>query len=109
MKPARKIKISSSLFLILCFACSDSQNIEVEQLAKIYVDLQVVSDTYHDTDSLELKRNQVFEHYSITDEIYDSTFKYFSYDKEKWEEFFQLANNYLDTLKADLKKSEKQE
>lgn len=109
MKPARKIRIILSLIIFISLSCRNNQDIEVEKLAKVYVDLQVISDTYHDTDSLTLKRQEIFNKYSISEEIYDSTFKNFSYDKDKWEEFFNLANTYLDTLKADLIRSEKKE
>lgn len=90
-------------------SCSNNQEIEVEQLARVYVDLQVTADIYSNSDSLEIKRLEVFEKYSISEEVYDSTFIKFSYDKEKWERFFKLANTYLDTLKSDLKKTEKKE
>lgn len=92
--------------MLSCLACSDKKEIEVETLAQVYVDLLVVEDFYDNTDSLQIKRNEVFVNYSTSEEIYDSTFKMFSYDKEKWDTFFKLANSYLDTLKSDLKKSE---
>ena len=79
----------------------------METLALVYVDLLVVDDLYLDTDSLEIKRTEVFNKYSVSQAEYDSTFKMFSSDKEKWDLFFDLANTYLDTLKSDLKKSAK--
>ena len=46
---------------------------------------------------------KIFEKYSINEAIYDSAFKKFTHDREKWESFFDLANVYLDTLKANVK------
>ncbi len=102
----KRAKRTSSLFLLLIFfiGCEAKPEIELETLAKVYVDVLVVEDFYNNTDSLEIKRTQVFEKYSVTEAVYDSTFKRFSYDKEKWDSFFKLADTYLDTLKADLKK-----
>lgn len=106
MKPAKRISLVF-LLLISFIGCEDKSEIELETLAKVYVDVLVVEDFYNNTDSLEIKRAKVFEKYTLTEAIYDSTFKKFSYDKEKWDTFFKLANTYLDTLKSDLKKSEK--
>jgi len=106
LKLVKKTNIAL-LFLLLCiFACTDKNEIEVETLAHVYVDLLIVEDFYNKTDSIQIKRDEVFAEYSISEEIYDSTFKIFSYDQDKWDTFFKLANTYLDTLKSDLKKSE---
>lgn len=106
MKPVRKIKILVLFLFLFIFACSSKNEIEVEKLAKIYVDLLIVEETFNDNDSLNLKREEVFSKYSITEEIYDSSFKMFEYDDEKWDKFFNLSNEYLDTLKANVKSSE---
>ena len=86
--------------MFICLSCENKSHIEPEKLAQIYVDLLVVEDFYSNTDSLVIKRDEVFEKYMVTEMIYDSTFKDFSHDQEKWEEFFDLANSYLDSLKA---------
>lgn len=106
MKPVKRTSIVV-LILFFLIGCEDKQEIEIDTLAKVYVDVLVVEDFYNNTDSLETKRAEVFEKYSVTEAIYDSTFKQFTYDKEKWDSFFKLANTYLDTLKSDLKKSSK--
>ena len=107
MKPVRKIKFLIVLLLVLLTGCADNENMELEKKSKVYVDLLIVEDYYKDTDSLELKRDEVFSKYSINEAIYDSSFKKFEYDSEKWELFFSLSNAYLDSLKGDITASKK--
>lgn len=95
------------LLSIISINCSESENVELEKLSKVYVDLLIVEDFYKDTDSLELKRDEVFIKYSINEAIYDSSFKKFEYDSEKWETFFDLSNAYLDSLKKEITPSKK--
>ena len=83
-----------------CLSCDDNSHIEPEKLAHIYVDLLVVEDYYSNSDSLTVKRNEFFEKYKVKEENYDSTFKYFKYNQKEWDYFFELANSYLDSLKA---------
>ena len=89
-------------------SCNDAKELDAEVLAKVYVDLLIAEDYYKNSDSLKFKRKEVFNKYSTSEEIYDSTFKKFSYNKDKWDKFFELSNEYLDTLKSNLKSSEKQ-
>jgi hypothetical protein len=93
-------RISIIVFLFLSVSCANKNEVEPERLAKAYVDLLVVEDFYKDTDSLNIKREQVFQKYSLTEELYDSAYKQISFDVDRWEIFFNLANVYLDTLKA---------
>jgi hypothetical protein len=107
LKQVKKISLLALFFLLSIFSCTDEKEVEVETLTRIYVDLLVVEDFYLDSDSLEIKRTEVFNKYSVSEAEYDSAFKMFSSDKKKWENFFDLSNTYLDTLKSDLKKSAK--
>jgi hypothetical protein len=66
----------------------------------------VVEDYYDNSDSLIIKRSDVFKKYNLTEESYDSSFKMLSYDRELWDKFFKYSNEYLDSLKANLKNSE---
>ncbi len=93
-----------SLFAILFFSlqCSNSKEIEIEELAKVYVDLLVVEDYYNDTDSIEVKKSEVFLKYSIDTGSYYNSFRSIKADSEEWEKFYNFANTYLDTLKANL-------
>ena len=69
-------------------------------MAHVFVDILIAEQMYqHDLDSLNLVVQSVYEKYSITKEIYDNQINGFSSDAEQWEEFFDLAQSYLDSLK----------
>jgi hypothetical protein len=102
LKRVRKIRIILLFGLLIFLGCSDDENVDLEKLSKVYVDLLIVEDFYKDTDSLELKRDEVFNKYLINEAKYDSSFKKFEHDSEKWEEFFNLSNAYLDSLKNEM-------
>jgi hypothetical protein len=100
LKLVRRIDFLSILLLFLLISCERNNLIEREKMTYIYVDLLVVEDYYSNSDSLSIKRNEVFEKYNVTEEIYDSTFKQFQHNQEEWESFFDAAKFYLDSLKA---------
>lgn len=102
MKPVKKISLFLLITLSLYFGCSNDESVELEKLSKVYVDLLIVEDFYKNTDSLEIKRSEVFSNHSINEVLYDSSFKKFEYDSEKWKLFFELSNAYLDSLKKDV-------
>ncbi|MCP5061251.1 MAG: hypothetical protein GY936_02155 [Ignavibacteriae bacterium] len=89
--------------LIIITNCSENNLIEKETLAKAYVDILVVEEYYQNIDSLRIEKEKVFQKYSIDQESYDLEIKSFSSNQESWDEFFKLANTYLDTLKANIK------
>jgi hypothetical protein len=105
LKQVKKISLIF-LLIILVFSCQSDKNIEKEKLAKVYVDLLLADELYKDTDSLERKKTEVFEKYSVVKEDYDSSFVNLKYDSEEWDKFFDLATAYLDTLKAHQKLNE---
>ena len=94
------------LFLVSLFFitnCKENNLIEKETLAKAYVDILVVEEYYQNIDSLKIEKEKVFQKYSIDQENYKLEIKSFSSNQESWDEFFKLANTYLDTLKANIK------
>lgn len=94
------------LFLISLFFitnCKENNLIEKETLAKAYVDILVVEEYYQNIDSLKIEKEKVFQKYSMDKESYDLEIRSFSSNQKSWDEFFKLANTYLDTLKANVK------
>ncbi|MEE9431026.1 MAG: hypothetical protein V3V16_08305 [Melioribacteraceae bacterium] len=92
-------------FLVFLLSCSENNSIDKEILAKTYVDILVAEEYYKNIDSINIEKEKVFKKYSIDTASYYSTLKSFSSDKESWNDFFKLANTYLDTLKANVKSS----
>ncbi len=95
-----KIIFISILISFSLSYCSDDKEVELDRLAKTYVDLLVVEDFYEGSDSLEIKKAEVYKKYNLDTATYNASFKRINYDQEKWNEFFKLANTYLDSLKA---------
>lgn len=96
-------RISIILLILLLSFCSDQKKIATELLAKAYVDILVVEDFYAGTDSIAIKKSEIFQKYSITENEYLSSFEQFGNNREEWDNFFNLANSYLDTLKSEIK------
>lgn len=104
MKPVKSISFLIIVVLTVV-ACENKKEIEADLLARIFVDLSVVEDFYADSDSLNIKRSEVFKKYSVTESQYDSAYKTLSYNKEEWEKFFKSGDYYLDSLKNELKQT----
>lgn len=97
------------LFLVVSiFAfqnCNNQKNLDLETLSKIYIDLLVVEDFYVGTDSVEIKKKEIFEKYEIDSSTYFNSYRNLQYDDEKWNEFFNLSQTYLDSLKSKQQKN----
>ncbi|MFZ1290741.1 MAG: hypothetical protein WAR79_11665 [Melioribacteraceae bacterium] len=98
------IAIYLTTFSFLLLNCSEQKSIDINTLSKVYVDLLVVEDFYMGTDSLKIKKAEVFNKYEIDTSSYFNSYRALQYDSEKWNEFFNLSQTYLDTLKASQKK-----
>lgn len=85
--------------------CSNQKNVDLETLSKVYVDLLVVEDFYSGTDSVKIKKEEVFKKYEIDSTSYFNSYKSLKYNDAKWNEFFNLSQAYLDTLKSKQKKN----
>ena len=101
MKRARRIKLLLFLLPICLAACSDSREIEQDKLVKIYVDILIAEETYFDnTDSLQIKYDEIFDGYNVSEEDYRKQIEIMALDKEEWDRFFNKAYVYIDTLKS---------
>ena len=88
-----------SIIISFLFAgCSGKQNNDSAKMSRLYIDLLItgeksISDTSANVDS-------VFKMYGVTKTEYESYMKSLKGNKEAWEDFFNSAQRYLDTLKA---------
>lgn len=109
LKQAKKISFVLLFTLFFFSFCSTQEKENKEIIAKIYVDLLVVEEFYTNPDSIRIKKAEVFDKYQIDKAVYNESLINLSSDQKEWDEFFSLANKYLDTLKAhlelDLKKT----
>lgn len=110
LKQAKKISIVLFFTFFFFSFCSTQKKEDKEIIAKIYVDLLVVEEFYTNPDSIQIKKGEAFDKYQIDKSVYDESIKNLRANQKEWDEFFLLANKYLDTLKAhvelDLKKTD---
>ncbi len=92
------------IFLVLSFiliGCDSEEKINKEKVAHLYVDLLIAQETYkYNVDSLKITTDSLYNEYQLTETQYKNTLEKFKYDEETWNEFFKIAEEYLDTLKA---------
>lgn len=104
----KQVKTNKYLVLVFSFfilsSCSDES--ELRELSKVYVDNLIVETTHGKSDSLAIKKNIVFEKYNISEEVYKEKIKEINKDYESWKTFFDFAKSHLDTLKAEDKRAE---
>ena len=102
------------LIFVLSFQfCSFENSPDNEELAHLYVDLLVADETYSQNyDSLLIARDSLFEKYQLNENEYKRAIKDLDEEEKTWEDFFAIAQGYLDTLKtkeATSKKTESKE
>lgn len=102
LKQAKKIKYFVLFILLFLSFCSIQKKVDKKILSKIYVDLLVVEEYYTNPDSIKIKKKEVYDNYKMDKSVYDENLKKFKADQKEWDEFFTLANKYLDSLKANV-------
>ena len=81
--------------------CAPEEEYDKRKTAHLYVDILVAEETYkHNIDSLKIITDSLYSYYQISGEEYKRGIEKFNYSEETWDEFFKLAEEYLDTLKA---------
>lgn len=80
-------------------SCSD-QEVDHENFVNAYVDLRIVQDTLSSdsTNFAEIK-SQILKRHGITEEKYESVFRYFNDNPDQWEQFYNEAIARVDSLK----------
>lgn len=93
------------ILFILLFSCDFSNSPSMDDMAHVYVNILVAEEEYKsDADSMKIAINSVYKDYDIDEKIYLAELENYKYDEKTWDEFFMLAENYLDTLKSLEKK-----
>lgn len=98
----RLFTILFGFFLLFQFtSCKNEPPLPKQETAKLFIDLMTVEEMHrHNAEVLKSKRDSLFDLYKVTPDQYHESIKSFESDEEEWEEFFNLAQNYLDTLKV---------
>ena len=94
------IRAAILVLLLLLAGCGKKETIDKKTLVKTYVDLTIAKERYSiDSDSLNIAKDEIFAKYPFTEEEYNSTIQSLEPNVEYWNEFFDMARNYLDSLK----------
>lgn len=92
------IFLSLVIFLI---SCDNKPQHSQNEVAQLYVDILVAEETYkRDIDSMNIAMDSLYKFHNISEEIYTSTLMDYKSKEDTWNNFFDLATKYLDTLKV---------
>ncbi|MFZ6033244.1 MAG: hypothetical protein ACOYVE_08045 [Melioribacter sp.] len=105
MKPVKENKIILLAFFFLpalFFGCKQKTQIEDRIASELYVHILIINEKYGaESDSSKVYKKELFKKYNIDEKQFDDYLKSLEEDKEKWELFFNLSEEYLNRLKAD--------
>jgi len=87
--------------LVLLISCDSQSQPPQKEVAQLYVDILVVEETYKkDVEKMNVAVDSLYSKYGISENKYKSTLANYKFNEETWNKFFDLAEEYLDTLKA---------
>lgn len=103
MKQVKKNKFILIIALILSaliWGCEEEPQVERSKLVKVFVEITVAQNKYSNyPDSLQIAKQQIFDKYEITPELYKTSIENAEIRAEYWDAFFKEAKEYLDSLK----------
>ena len=98
------------ILLIIFAGCNLNEKKSAKEIAHLYVDILVAEEEYKsksDSDSLKIVIDSLYSSYQIDEPNYLEQLNNFRYDIETWDNFFAIAEEYLDTLKAQEQRKDK--
>jgi hypothetical protein len=97
------------MFLLVFVGCEINEKPSSEKMAHLYVDILVAEEEFKNNgDSLKIAVDSLYSLYKIDEPKYLEQLESYTYDIETWDDFFSLAEVYLDTLKSiEVRKSRK--
>jgi len=94
-------KLIFLIIVIMIAGCGSPKKKDFETASKIYVDNMMVDEKYAgNIDTIKYYRSLVFKKYNMKEEEFKKFLDELSLDRAKWDNFFNMAESYLDTLKA---------
>ena len=93
--------IAVLLSVIFLIGCSTEKKPSQSEVAKLYVDILVAEETHKsDADSMTIAIDSLYKKHQTTKEEYHKILTEYKFNEATWDQFFVLAQEYLDTLKA---------
>lgn len=89
------------LTLFLNISCSDNKTINDKQkLASLFIELQLsLEKNRGNLQVVTSERKKIFKKYDVSEEQYNRSVESLGQDKEKWEEFFTIVSNKLNSTR----------
>ena len=76
-------------------------NPDEDKFVKVYTEIVVAHDTIPAaTANFDSVKEAIFRNNGVTSGQYDSTVNYYNKDVKRWENFFNKAMHYIDTLRS---------
>ena len=89
-----------SLFVLLISCDNQSQPSQME-VAHLYIDILVAEETNKgEVELISVAVDSLYKKYGISESEYTNALANYKFDEDTWNKFFDLAEEYLDTLKA---------
>lgn len=89
-----------SLFILL-ISCDSATQPSQKEVAQLYIDILIAEETYKtDIDSMNIAIDSLYKIHNLTQDIYTSSLDEYKHNDDTWNDFFDFADEYLDTLKA---------
>ncbi|MGK9367653.1 hypothetical protein ACSSWA_01990 [Melioribacter sp. Ez-97] len=105
MKPVKENKIillALVLLPALFYGCEQKIRLDDRKAAEVYVSVLIINEKYGaESDSSKAYKKELFKKYDIDEKQFDDYLNSLKEDKEKWERFFDLSEEYLNRLKAE--------
>jgi len=77
----------------------------MDDIAHVYVNILVAEEEFKsNADSMKIVTNKIYKDYNLDEKMYLTALENYKYDEATWDEFFAIAENYLDTLKSQEKR-----
>lgn len=77
----------------------------MDDMVHVYVNVLVAEEEFKsNADSMKIVINKIYKDYNLDEKIYLNELENYKFDEATWDEFFLLAENYLDTLKSQEKR-----
>jgi len=86
--------------LFITVGCEKQAELDKQTTARIYVDKLFLQEKFSDnSDTVKLKLDSMFLHYHTSEAVFDSSIKFYMADEKRLDDFFDVADDYVDTLK----------
>jgi hypothetical protein len=83
-------------------SCKKSSAIDEKKFVKIYTDMIIMQDT--SSLSQPIIKEKVLKKFSVSENDYNNTIKFYNNDPEKWQTFFDSVIVYIERIKPKTKK-----